>query len=781
MTASAFDRLLDEVKASQDLQTPPRGARLIRATHAARWVGSTLEGQTELLIAPGSEAATEIPLDPWTPAVIINPGSVSPFRSSASGRSSVRVEGGPVGGEPTTLTIPWRRRARPGSLGQRFSLGLGSAEANTLRLELPDGFEPEGPGGIRKGPEPGARPGFSVWTFLGRGSLLDLRIFRPEGQESTPDSPRLWCTSTTRIETGEASASWESDWEVSRSAASPRRFTIDLDPDLELLGVTGPAVEEVESFPAPEAPPPHVGATRVSVRLSPPDSSSDVDGAARPTTLRIRCLAKVPTMGRWSLPSAIPVNAVWTGGQTTVRLDSGRVLSGLIPRNGRRVPNRGLADPTDRLLTFESRMPGTVAELELKRPTATVSAEVRGRLHVGNGAPRLEGRLAWVIQSGRLHDVAFDLPPIWTADRVEVSGIDAPVTWHSEPGINGGTRIRVSSPTGGWSDRLVVLNVSATASVAGGRGPLALPRVRPVGARVADELWVAMSERSILLRPTLAKGLAWIDPDTIPPEPVNPIDVSRRTPSSTLEAGRPTLAWRWIAEDSEGRVERERALPTPEGSIHLVATLAADQLRIEGRIAIQVSEGDLDAITLGASESQSADGWHFFEEGSGRELPCRVLGDEDRAKAGIPVEGVAWRIDLSEVRSPSLNLVVRHEGRWPGQGRLPLPILPGSHPSGGVVLVRTGREVRTTLTSGGVRALDPEVTRRFLITRPGFQPALESDRDAESSSTRVTHAFSYDSPSDWAELRTESLAAAAGDGVIRDATLTSWVNPGAAT
>src|SRR6202020_422298 len=108
--------------------------------------------------------------------------------------------------------------------------------------------------------------------------------------------------------------------------------------------------------------------------------------------------------------------------------------------------------------------------------------------------PRLNCRMIWSILHGRPLNIDIDLPPSWVADRVEVEGVDDPVSWHPEELPGRGVRIHAVLPSGDWTDRSLAVNVSATSSVAGGRGALELPRVRPAFARVSDEVWVARVE-----------------------------------------------------------------------------------------------------------------------------------------------------------------------------------------------------------------------------------------------------------------------------------------------
>ena len=175
------------------------------------------------------------------------------------------------------------------------------------------------------------------------------------------------------------------------------------------------------------------------------------------------------------MPAARPVNAVWTGGTTTVHVGPSRVIEAIHPRAGRRIaaPGHGLAD--EHRLDFTADRPAAVAELVFHKPRADVSAEVRGLLVVGNTSPRLSCRLAWIVPQGatpRPRGRIF-LSAWLFVDRVEIEGIDEPVSWHSEDFPEGGSRIHVTSPSGDFAERSLVLNLSAcspTTLPRGGRG-----------------------------------------------------------------------------------------------------------------------------------------------------------------------------------------------------------------------------------------------------------------------------------------------------------------------
>ena len=275
------------------------------------------------------------------------------------------------------------------------------------------------------------------------------------------------------------------------------QFSAELDPGLELIDVTGPDVKEYESLRQGEA-------TRVRVILA---------GGAGPNALvRFRAHARIPLEGHWSIPAIRPLDAIWTGGTTTVIVDSLRAIEDCRQRAGRRVPAKGGDLAASNALVFEATAPASVAELVFRQPRGEMACRVRGRLSVGRSVPALECQLSGVGEVASATELDVDLPPTWVPDRVSWAGGDESLAWHWTVLADGSTRLRVLLPGREKSQESRPLVIGATSTARGGRGPLVLPRVRPVGVPVADEVWVAMVDRTMNLTPTVARGLVWIDP-----------------------------------------------------------------------------------------------------------------------------------------------------------------------------------------------------------------------------------------------------------------------------
>ena len=760
LAADAFDILVREARAGVAGRPEQNAPRLLRATHEAILRDDLLSGRTELIIQPPKVGAGTLTLDPWTPAVLLNASGQASLRSDDSGRISLRVEPAGIDPSPIKASITWQLRARPGSQGRKFTLGLPGVEACELRLDLPEGLEPEGPSGLRQGPKRvPALPGRVGWIFNGKLGVCDILLVNPDDDDDSRNETRLWVSGPTRIEVAESSAAWTLAYELSGGTLAPRLLTVSLDPGLDLLSVTGPEVEDFRSEPGPN------DASRVAIRLRGRDAAKPL----APTPVVIRALARVPAEGAWIVPSAqlVNANAVWTGGSTTINLDASRIVETIKPLAGRRV----LGPVEDRKIVLEAERPGPVAELLLRKPWADVSAEVQGEILVGNASPRLTTRVTWRVYRGQPRALDIDLPPSWAADRLEFDGLDESVSWHPEILPSGGMRVHVKPPSGEWTDRPLVLKLSATAAIAGGRGPLSLPRVRPVGARVSDEVWVALAESGLTLLPRRGRGLAWIDPSVVT---ASFSTLALKTPSAE-PATTPALAWRWTSDDAEARVERDRAEQSPWGAIEEVATIEPGRLTIKAHVAISGAE-PIRTLALGLSEHVvDPETWRIIDEATGAELPIRLLDPRAREVAGSLGQGPAWIVDLSHPPRASASLIVTHDAPWSGPGLVPLVLLPASLRARGTLLVLADRRVRSTLDTRNIRILDPETMAE------SFPPSILKAADASSledpSSLRRAHALAYDSPDARVELKPESMSDAPGGGLIREAVLSTSIDP----
>ena len=409
MAPDRFESLLDSAirgTSSAKNTIPPR---LIRARHHARWNAGVLSGESRLAAVIPNSGPAALVLDPWTPMILAPPRNLQSVGALESGKTVLLIEPSASAGGNPAVTLDWELRARPDSGGRSFALGLPGDETTELTLELPAGWLPLGPEGFREGPLPSSQTGFQSWRFHGRPELINLRLLDgrkplPPGEESL-----IWVSGPTRIMLGSTesrdarSANWTTDWTVQPDRRGLMRFTVELGPGLEFIAVSGPEVKEYQAEHEGEV-------TRVRVTLA---------GISRlPTSLHFEAHARVPLEGLWSVPAMRPLDAIWTGGTTTVVVDPLRVIQDCRERAGRRVPAQG-GEPEDaNVLVFEARSADPVADLVFRQTQAQPACQVRGRLLVGLAAPELECQLIGVGGRGPTRELSIELPPTWVADRV---------------------------------------------------------------------------------------------------------------------------------------------------------------------------------------------------------------------------------------------------------------------------------------------------------------------------------------------------------------------------
>jgi len=753
LTSEEFDQLVQAATEQQSRRTRPLGARILRARHHAQWNSGGLTGHSELTVEapPGEQGKpAELSLHPWSPAIDSSKLGSTELRMSDAGQASVLVPAGAV----STVRLSWQLRARPGSLGRGFSLNLPETEVSELTLDLPQGWIPEGPGGLRAGPSASKEPGRENWMFNGRGGALSLQLHGQRSEEDLAQETRSWLSGPTRIELGESLATWVTEATVTLDPRASRRIQLELDPGLEFVGVTGESVEESSAEKLGDS-------TRVTVLLR----------AQIPTVskFQVQAVTSVPAEGEWVIPSARPLDATWTGGTTSIVLDASRVLRGYKEATGRRIPARAANSALDsRLIVFEADAPRSVATLTFAKPKLEATVEVRGQLLLGNSAPRLECQLTWRVHKGPLLALDVDLPPAWVPDRLQVLGVDEPLVWYPRSLPGGGVRVHVTPPSADLTRSALVLNLHASASIAGGRGPLTLPRVRPTSGQVVDERWLAWTESGVTLHPTKAQGVAWISPSLV----IGDLDERAEVPTGLREA----LAWRWISDQAEARVDREREQEGSRGSVQLNALVDRDRVRYEWKIEVDTGEESLRSIPIHLDGSLTAtDRWTFRDELTSANLALKPVDRARRSELGLPESGEAWEIPLP---NPSTGLhVVRSslELPWKGEGELPLVSLPARFRSRHFVSIEVARDLLSRVESTDLQDLDPKVAAEAMATARNEEKSAPTTQEA--TPRRRAHAYCYTKPGGVLKLWTEALEPASNPGVIDQATLTSFIDP----
>ncbi len=505
----------------------------------------------------------------------------------------------------------------------------------------------------------------------------------------------------------------------------------------------------------------------------------DLDpGLASATDLQITAHAQVPSEGEWKVPGFWLPSAVWTGGTTSIFLDEFHILTECREGAGRRVLPPATDSPQVDRLDFEAASPRSVADLLFRRPKPDSSCEVRGWLSVTGAAARLECELKWSVQTNSDSELEVDLSPKWIAQSVAIKGQNDPVLWHTSVLPSGTTRLHVVLPPGTRFPEDVVLIVEAKSADSRGSGPLQLPRVRPVSTPILDEAWIAWVDDSTMIQPTAARGLAWIDPNEVPGL------LAPRAPTSELHEA---LAWRWIAETADARIDRVRVAQEPGASIDMRATVdsARHRLRLDGRMIIRAGAVGLNVVPIWIGESSVVEAWRF-RDSTGDVLVTRPLAEDRRSRLGFPREGHALEL-IVKVSEQSQEMIRFHaECAWSGHGLIPLVSLAHDDLSRGVVILDTPVLVQARVKTVGLDRL-AKTALNHPASRPGVQssqaadaddPDNQEDNDPPAPRKNRVEIFEYTAPGGRLEVFTDTLAAPLASALVRDAHLTTIIDPG---
>ncbi len=748
LTPERFEELTKAIRASRGQPGPPR---VIKAMHSARWAAGSLSGRSEWTIdrSRATEPSGLISLEPWSPALVGSPGSRRWARSSAEGRLGLQVDAT----TPASLAFDWQLRATEGSHGQVFDLELPEIAISGLSLDLPAGMVPEADSGTRVAPSPGSPAGRTTWKFEGARGRLRLKLGTPGDLADRPDGPTNWLEGPTRIDLGATSANWIGEWRLASSPGAPDRLAIDLDPGLDLIDLAGP---RVTSFRVEGRPP----GSRVLVELSPP-------GPEPATAFVVRAQCRAPAEGTWTIPGARPSGAIWTAGRVSVRVDPSRILQDCIERSGRRVLGGDDQPGGASALVFEPlRVDGPIADLSFRMPSADAAVAIRGCFRIGPDRPSIDVALTWTVDRGPLlmHDV--DLAPGWEPDRV-VSAEGEPVPWHAEVLSRGGIRVHASPAAIDTEGRASSLILSASRDRPGPGGSIDLPRVRPApgSGKAIEEIWVTPRVPGFSVRPIQGRGLAWIDPPTSPSTPDRPVP----WPADGLMGA---LAWRWIGDESEGRVERRQIQPGPRIRVGLDAKIAGSRLGLDGSIAIEPDGSGLGSLPVHLdADVATAPDWHPVDP-AGPGVEVRPLTPAERLAAGFPARGSAWNLAFSSAPARAFAIAGRIETPWSGTGPIPLLTVPARFRPAGLLAVEVEEADLCRLDVVGLARIDRAGTR------PGPEPGAESSPAEAGPRLRRVGLFEYGPEGGKVVATTETRPPGVAGGLVREATLVSQVFDG---
>jgi hypothetical protein len=757
MPVEKFNSLVADATKSSGRRQAAEPPRLLRARHTARLQSGMLVGQSEFVIEASQNGPADFVLQPWTPAVLARSQTAASLGARDTGQFSLGIDQAPI----QSNVIEWELQPRSCLTGKSLILALPGNETTVLTLELPKSWVPWCRQGRRSGPAPGAKsPQENLWEIEPESGQINVHIYEPgPGALLVEDTP--WVSGSTQIDLrrpanrDDGLVNWKAEWRLEFDSRNPATLEIDLDPALELIDVQGPAVRGYRTEPA------GVGA-RLVVTL---------DNAIKmPTNLVFLAHARVPSDGEWTIPGLRPHNLNWIGGTTTVILDELHVLKECREKAGRRIfPTAPDSGPADRL-EFESASPGSVAELVFRRPRSDSPCEVRGGLFIAGAVADVECELTWATHDMAMSEIEIDLSPTWLAEQVVIRGNSDPLEWHPSLLPSGHTRVHVALPAGTNATGKLVVAVRASSTVSGGRGPLELPRVRPIQSPILDEAWAAWVDQGTIIQPTMARGLAWIDPDQVP---------GLLAPGGGRPELREALAWRWIAEAGSARVDREPIEQDTGASVRMRARIdsAGERLIIDGRLIVYAGAGSIDSVPIWIAPADEPLGaWRFSDFVDDVSLVARPLSDQDRMKFGFPKEGQALFIAIKIPYQTEKTIDFHAEYSWKKRGFIPLLSPSRDYLSRGMVIFDMPPRIQSRVRAVGVRRLAAAAAQGGQVPTglDGTAGRLEVQDLAKSG---LTDAFAYTDVAGRLELFTEPLAPAPNPGIVREALLTTSVDP----
>jgi hypothetical protein len=634
LSRAQLDRVVEEARGAARERAALRMPRVLQALHHARLDGTTLRGDTTLVVDPGSNVPCALPVEPWSQAV-----------RGAADRTDVRTDSG--GRLFAWLTAPGQQSLDYGwsldlEMAERepsIALGLPIAPLARLELDLPPGFSPEIAGTERQGPRGGDSAAREVWRFENaKGALvLTLRSTAASGSRSTVLAALYH--GRTQINLLEDGPTWEASWELELATRSAQALSLEADPRVVITDVSGPAVLSVSSAGN------HAGSSRFDVHLSEIPSGQ--------TSIRIRARLRRPEIGPWEVPTVRLGGGFLTGMRTTVLVSPAFGLAEVEEREGSRVPPREEVRRNltlgATLLCFESRGTGPVAELSLAAPAADASASVSGQVTLEpDAAPRAEAVVEWTIRRGEALVLPLALTRGWVPERVQIIGLDESTTWTVSKMESGETRVEVSRPA--YLDLREPIRVLVTALLDGSAGSaLEAPRVRPLAAAIAHETWIALVAPELRIVPGGAKGLGWVNARSAQLDPA-------RSALPARDLGAP-LAWSWLRRAASLQLDVEPDRAPPRVSLRTIVRLGRDRRYVDTFATFEGRSIPETLVFSARGELETSPVWSVGEDVDAR--PIEAL-EADRAAGASDADGVRrFRLAISRTGRLRGRIVLR--------------------------------------------------------------------------------------------------------------------------
>ncbi len=633
-------------------------ARILKASHRIRWEGGALLGETKFTVRRDPAGPRVLPLSPW--GIPNNTADVenAQFLTADDGRVFLRLDAE----GPGTVSVSWRREAVPNSEGRLFSLELPRVPLESVELDLPDRFVPEG--FSRLSHYPAARDHRRIWHRSDLSSPFEIRL-RERTDLDRSELERPWISGPTTIDVGPASAAWRADWRISIPPAQDS-IRLVFSRGLEPIEAAGPHVESTELA--------HVdGRAEMTVRFRP--------GFQGTTTLIVRGVAHIGSDSVWSIPAAWPADAEWLGGPVTVRLDRSREMEACRVIQGRRLPITG-EDAAARIgLRLEPAFPGPVAELSFRRDDMSRRARIRSWVRYSTDRAELLADVTWTFAAGLPGELALDLPGGWSVDRVTAD--DEPIPWHGEPSGGGSERVRLTAQSIDANATSYSARIHAVGPAPAGDSTFDVPRIVPVGA-AADTLWLATATEGRHVIPLRFDGVAWLESSSFD-DPglavlVDPAELSR------------ALAWRSVGDREHIFASVAPAARESHSSADGSAIISGGRLHTTWRLTVRPGHRPLASIPISWSAvSTNPMRWRLRRpELPDLSLSARPMSEAQRASIGLDRSAPGVVLDLPGLASSTVVVECTSEQAWTGRGSIPLMRLPADFNLRGAMALRLG-------------------------------------------------------------------------------------------
>ena len=202
---------------------------------------------------------------------------------------------------------------------------------------------------------------------------------------------------------------------------------------------------------------------------------------------------------------------------------------------------------------------------------------------------------------------------------------------------------------------------------------------------------------------------------------------------------------------------------------------------LDGSLLVNAGALALDSIPIWVNRpDESFASWSFHDQAGAIDLVPRSVDELARSRLGFPKEGAARSL-LVKVASQAEKTIHFHaEYPWNGHGSIPLVAVSRNYWFRGTVLIETPAEMRLRMKNTGLHRLASSADEQ-----PELEPDLDiagAPRDDRSPPKGPNlYTYSYSNTGCQLDIVTEPLAPLHTVGIVREALLTTVVDPAGTT